>query len=277
VEQNRLSEIFQSAAGRLRADFQASGGFTHHGEKGTAREKILVDFISKYLPGHVQALHSGEVITVDGQVSPQCDILICDRSTPPLLDLDSYRMVPSECVYGVIEVKSKLDAKELVDACEKIRRVKRLPKSAFYPQMLQTQYRMYGREYTYVPAAGIIFAFDSIDMVKLGDHLAEWCRDKPLGERPDSVWVLGKGYFTWVDDEPHPQIHAQESGDLALMELPEVGEVLFPFTLYLSMHFSAARMDPLRLIDYARQASLGTAKNHWSVTSKAEASTRTNE
>jgi hypothetical protein len=194
-----------------------------------------------------------------------------------LLDLDSYRIVPSECVYGVVKVKSKLDANELVDACEKVQRVKCLPKSAFYPQMLQTHYRMYGRAYTYVPVAGIIFAFDGIDMVKLGDLLAKWCRDKPLEERPDSIWVLGKGYFTWVDDEPHPQIHAQESSDLALMELPEVGEVLFPFTLYLSMHFAAARMDPLRLIDYAKQTSLGTARSQWHVALEAAEVARTDE
>ncbi|KOV82191.1 hypothetical protein ADL01_10695 [Streptomyces sp. NRRL WC-3618] len=265
MPENTLGEIFQSASDRLRADFLSSGGFVHRGEKGGARERLLVDFISKYLPGHVQAFHSGEVITVDGRVSSQCDILICDRSTPPLLDMESYRIVPSECVYGVIEVKSKLDSKELIDACEKLRRVKQLPKSAFYPQMFQTQYRMYGREYTYLPTAGIIFAFDGIDMAKLGDQLAEWCRDKPLDERPDSVWVMGKGYFTWVDESPHPQVAVQESSNFALMELPEVGEVLFPFTLYLSMHFAAARMDPLKLIDYASQTSIGSMRTTWSV------------
>jgi hypothetical protein len=94
MERNPLGEIFQLASDRLRADFVSSGGFMHRGEKGGAREKILVDFISEYLQGHVQAFHSGEVVTVDGQVSPQCDILVCDRSTPPLLDMDSYRIVP---------------------------------------------------------------------------------------------------------------------------------------------------------------------------------------
>ncbi|WP_329460879.1 DUF6602 domain-containing protein [Streptomyces sp. NBC_01431] len=267
MAENSLGEIFQSASDRLRADFLSSGGFVHRGEKGGAREKLLAEFISKYLPGHVQAFHSGEVITANGQVSPQCDILICDRSTPPLLDMDSYRIVPSECVYGVIEVKSKLDSKELVDACEKLRRVKQLPKSAFYPQMFEMRCRIYGREYSYVPTAGIIFAFDSIDMAKLGDQLAEWCRDKPLDERPDSVWVMGKGYLTWVDEEPHPQITVQESGDFALMELPQVGEVLFPFTVYLSMHFAAARMDPLKLVDYTSQTSIGSMRTMWSVDS----------
>ncbi|MFD7341768.1 DUF6602 domain-containing protein [Streptomyces violascens] len=270
MAENSLGEIFQSASDRLRAEFLGSGGFMHRGEKGGAREKLLVNFISNYLPGHVQAFHSGEVITVDGQVSPQCDILICDRSTPPLLDMGGYRIVPSECVYGVIEVKSKLDSKELIDACEKLRRVKQLPKSAFYPQMFQMLCRMYGREYNYVPTAGIIFAFDSIDMAKLGDQLAEWCRDKPLDERPDSVWVLGKGYFTWVDEEPHPQITVQESSNFALMELPEVGGVLFPFTAYLSMHFVGARMDPLRLIDYVSQTSIGSMRTVWSVGSMTD-------
>jgi hypothetical protein len=115
-------------------------------------------------------------------------------------------------------------------------------------------------------------------MAKLGDRLAEWCRDKPLDERPDSMWVRGKGYFTWVDEEPHPQTHVQESGDFALMELPHVGDVLFPFTMYLSMHFAAARMDPLKLIDYAGQASIGSMQKLWSVSpSAASGTTSTDE
>jgi Domain of unknown function (DUF6602) len=70
--------------------------------------------------------------------------VIFDRSTPPFLDMVSYRKLPNECVYGVIEVKSNLDKTQLLKACRLIERVKRLPKTAFHagqtPRRARTVY-----------------------------------------------------------------------------------------------------------------------------------------
>lgn len=254
-----------SVAERLRAEFKQSGGFNHSGEKGTAREKLVVDVITKYLPGHVQAFHSGEIVSADGQVSKQCDILICDRSTPPLVDMDSYRVVPNECVYGVVEVKSKLNRQELRGACENIRAAKLLPKTAYVPHgAFQTRYRLYGKTYDYQPTYGIIFAFDSVDMEKLGEHFAEWCAEYPPDECPDSIWVLGKGYFTWLDEvDHHPQVSPTPGSPLCHTEPGPSGDVLLPFVLYLNMYFAQSRMNPLRLLDYAGSSTLGVPKHKW--------------
>jgi hypothetical protein len=70
---------------------------------------------------------------VNGGVSRQCDITIAEPSTPPFWDEGDYRIVPAECVYGVIEVKASLDSTELEKAWRLIADVKALPKTADFP------------------------------------------------------------------------------------------------------------------------------------------------
>lgn len=122
-----------SVAKRMREEFEETAVVNHRGGKGASREDIVRDFVARYLPRSAEATGRGEIITADGQVSPECDIMIVDRSTPPLMDSRDFRIVPAECVHGVIEVKSRLDGRELLDACEKIQAVKSLPKTAYGP------------------------------------------------------------------------------------------------------------------------------------------------
>ena len=83
------------------------------------------------MPGTVEVVHNAEIITATGESSRQCDIVIVDKNTPKLRDIKSHRIIPVECVYGVIEVKSRLTSPELIKACENIATVKRLPRNAY--------------------------------------------------------------------------------------------------------------------------------------------------
>ncbi|MEU2956407.1 DUF6602 domain-containing protein [Streptomyces xanthochromogenes] len=262
MSDNQLEQILRSVARRMRTEFELSGGFTHRGEKGTAREKVFHDFLKHYLPGHVRAFHSAEIISVDGQTSNQCDIVICDRSTPPLLDMQSYRIVPNECVYGLIEVKSKLDRKELRDACEKIRLAKKLPKSAYHPDPPHQNRTAIGRPSPF-PTMGMIFAFDSIEPLTLGNHFARWCEDREPDERPDAIWILGKSYFGWICPGEQTLRPSTPGLNFHLVDLPPQGDVLFPLAIYLNSAFSSARMPPFRLLDYAANETLGTSYKCW--------------
>lgn len=90
-----LRAVLASVADRMVADFKASGVAKHRGSKGTVREaQLLSNYLHKYLPRTVRAEHSGEVAAVDGEVSPQCDILILDPSTPPLWDARTIGLSP---------------------------------------------------------------------------------------------------------------------------------------------------------------------------------------
>src|SRR5690349_10731025 len=113
---NSLDAIMDGVAQRMHADFRSSTSIQHRSSRGTDRERLVADFVRGYLPGHVQLFHGGEIVLVEGETSKQCDLLVCDRAAPPLKDLESFRIVPAECVYGVIEVKTKLTGSELVIA-----------------------------------------------------------------------------------------------------------------------------------------------------------------
>jgi len=105
---NNLQARFTAEAKKVRADFEESAHTHHRGSRGTEREEILAKFLELYMPGTVEVVHNAEIITATGESSRQCDIVIVDKTTPKLRDIKSHRIIPVECVYGVIEVKSRL-------------------------------------------------------------------------------------------------------------------------------------------------------------------------
>jgi hypothetical protein len=114
VTPNNLQARFAAVAKKVRADFEESAHTQHRGSRGTEREEILAKFLELYMPGTVEVVHNAEIITTTGEISKQCDIVIVDRNTPKLRDIKSHRIIPVECVYGVVEVKSRLNGPELI-------------------------------------------------------------------------------------------------------------------------------------------------------------------
>lgn len=256
---NKLAEVLGNAAKRMRADFMASQAYSHRAEAGKSREAILCDIIGPRVPGHVKVAHSAEIATAAGDVSGQCDVVLFDRSTPPILDTETYRIIPNECVYGVIEVKSSLDKTQLLDACESIRQVKGMPKTAYHPVGIYHQYSAHGKKYDHLPTLGLIFAFGGSDIATLGQHFWEWCNDREPWERPDGVYVLGGGFLAWTDpdDDGTYDLYPQSSAGLAVVRPSPEGDVLFNFVLRINTNLAQAGMWPLRLNDYAASAPHG--------------------
>jgi hypothetical protein len=263
---NRLAGLLHATAKELRARFEKSGTASGHaGSKGAVREDYVVDFLREHLPRTVEVYGSAEIITADGRISPQCDVLIADPATPPFFSENRHRVVPNECVYGMFEIKSRLDTAELHDACEKIARVRALPKTAYYPPRAPFIYRLqaYGKTWSYWPTVGMIFAFDSVSLETLAASLMRWCRDRDPVEWPDSVWVLGKGCLLWAPREPAQLDYAPEpeSGLVALAPLPG-GDVLLPMLLSLHPLLARAAMPTFKLVAYAETIKIGTVVTH---------------
>lgn len=195
-----LAAVLASAAKRLRIGFEDSAIIEHHGSKGSVREHDLLEFLTKYLPDNVRAEGSAEIVCADGQTSGQMDIVIYDPTAPPLFARGGYRILPAECVYAVIEVKSHLDAKELRKSIQTIGKVKRMPKTSYFPQLFQKQPQLYGKTYDgYCPTFGFIFAYGSNDLHNMSEEFIKTLRTQPYEERIDAVWVLGKGSYNWID------------------------------------------------------------------------------
>ncbi|MFE9049865.1 DUF6602 domain-containing protein [Streptomyces rubiginosohelvolus] len=265
---DKLGNILRSVAKRMHADFEQSQAFNHNGESGTSREVLIQQFLCDYLPSHVEALHNAEVIATNGDTSPQADIVIIDRGAPPFTSLKGYRIVPNECVYGMIEVKTKLDKKQLIDSCNKISKLRRMPKTAYRPisGVVTRTATAYGESTDYYPTSGIVVAFNSLDLETIGNHLMDWCKTRNPNEWPDSVWVIGKGYLQWGDPQTGVLFRSPSAG-AALFQIdadPEE-DILLPLAIHLNIHFSEAWMNPLNLASYAGSRVLGNYANSWSI------------
>jgi hypothetical protein len=249
---DRMTQIMESVAQRMSADFRATASVQHRGGKGAVREEIVRKFIANVVPGSVSVTGRGEIISADDQVSPECDVMVVDLSTPPLTDQRDFRIVPAECVHAIVEVKSHLDGRELLDACEKIMAVKVLPKAAFaLTRSFLEMTEMYGRHYWYTPTAGLIFAFDSIDPEELGGQLVAWCRDKDVAHVPDGVYILNKAHLLWSTPGGDWQARPDPESDLAVIHADEQHGNLFPLAIHLSLLASYASSPHLALQDYS--------------------------
>jgi len=83
-------------------------GSANWNEEGRYKESILIDSLKKVLPTHV-GVGTGFIIDENGSITKQIDIIVYDSRIPLLFRKDAFVITTKECVYGIIEVKTKLD------------------------------------------------------------------------------------------------------------------------------------------------------------------------
>lgn len=264
---NTLGPRLHSVARRIRADFEASRQTQHHGSRGTEREEIFQRFLDLYVPRRIDVVHNAEIISAAGDASPQCDIALVDEDTPTLQDLRSHRIIPAECAYGIVEVKSFLDGRDVRDACEKIRQTKLLARNS-YARNPQYWIKIGNQAYEIAPLFGWVFAYDGIGLSNIGRRIIEWCQENPKEGHPDGIWVLDKGMFIWTDTEAgRPLARAIESDSRTLHLLtPKVPEdLLFYLVVMLSKLVSNVRLPPLLLGDYVHGDQGALIQESWTL------------
>lgn len=238
---SNLREILDSVAARIAADFEASQLVQHRGSKGTVRESGLRKaFLEKYLTNVVDVVGSGEVVSFDGQVSGQCDVMMVDPATPPLWDEEDYRVIPAECVDGVVEVKSNLTAGELRQAWAGIEKVKALPKTAYRAQgLIQYATSLYGRQWDHWPTLGFVFGYNGATIQTLGETFVELVQAQPdAALRVDALFVLNRGVVMWQQPETGNFSATGRPGDVVVAAEASPTEVLLQMTAHLNVLFS---------------------------------------
>ncbi|WP_053563173.1 DUF6602 domain-containing protein [Streptomyces sp. CFMR 7] len=268
--QSLLIESLTYAARTLRAQFEETGLFAHRPSKGAERERLLAELLQPRVPGHIKVFHNAEIISAAGTRSAQCDLVLADRSTPPLFGTSSNRLIPAECVYAVIEVKSKIDGKELKSACDNIKQAKSIPKTAFVRAAENRIHHANGQHYPYIPTLGMIFAFDGISLDSQGDGFREWVADHSVEEVPDSIWTLGKGFINWRKKNGHPTAVVENTDAFQAWSPHGNMDILVPFLLQLNSFLSSAWMNPLNLADYAGPHPIAVAERLWTRTAAPE-------
>jgi hypothetical protein len=263
-QRDKLDEIFRAVARQMQDDFQATRRLVRHkGLKGKAAENNLVaTFLRRYLPATVTIRQNAEVVSSAGDVSPECDVLICDPSTPPLWSANDVEIVPVECLHGLIEVKSVLKPSDLREAWTKTAAIKRYPKTAWIPsdRLVKAVVQFYGRQWEYFPTVGFVFAFTSRSSLKsLRGVMWELAQDTEPEHRLDGVWILDKGSILWWPPTGGPWLTAQPGEDIWIqsIERPESGSPLPLITMQLQAIFQSVFMPPFRIGDYMGDMPFG--------------------
>lgn len=115
-------EWLAASAGRYEA--LARSLIQHKAEKGRVVEGVVKSALRSFLPGRF-SLGTGFVVTASGQTSPQLDVVIYDAfQNAPIILEGGVGVFPIECVYGFVEVKSKLDTKGIANVAKAIRKVR---------------------------------------------------------------------------------------------------------------------------------------------------------
>jgi hypothetical protein len=183
-----VKRIFEGISNKLLVDFDlVQAQIKHAGERGKQRENALASLLIKYLPKKY-AVGSGHVMDVTGNISHQCDLVIYDAFNCPLLLVeDDYQLFPVESVLGVVEVKSVLNSRALVESVANIQSVRRLERQE--------------------PVAGFVFGYRSgftkePRIVAVARALQKANGNVPARERLDLLCVLSDGLIQEWKGEP---------------------------------------------------------------------------
>lgn len=116
-----------------------NGVLIHPGEFGRYRENVCKEFLKFVIPSRLD-IGQGFIINTFNNISPQCDIVIYDSKSTPLLE-SSERQVfyPVESVVSVGEIKSVLTKATFKDAINKLARVKKLREQVKHPTIIKKE------------------------------------------------------------------------------------------------------------------------------------------
>lgn len=219
-----LAHEFRYLQAELLGEYRKSMDVRHPRDVGTVREDILRNFLNDggfIPPRYGVSRASTRVASTTGHVSKELDIVIYDaaESISLMRRQGSYQVLPIESTYGSIQVKSKLNRKELKDAFENIASFKGL--KAEHPRKTQfgsTKGPLSSRGF------GLIFAYDSdLDWSELVEEikLLQAASEREL--LCNGIFILSKGHFVFGTSSYYALQNEQMLGadDLILHGFPD--------------------------------------------------------
>jgi len=198
----------------------------HPRDMGMVREDILSNFLrrSGFLPSkYGVTAASTRVASTTGHVSRELDIVIYDaaQSISLMRRQGSYQVLPIESTYGAIQVKSKLNRKELREAFENIASFKDLKADQIAGRQLPSG------------GFGLIFAYDTdLDWSELVEEIKVLQAETAHEQLCNSIFVLSKGHFIFGTDNLYTLQNKEIIGanDLKLHGFPDrSNDALFSF------------------------------------------------
>ena len=190
-----VAQLFTEAARKLRAEFEYIRSTNpHSGEKGSEAEGVLRDFLNHHLPQRFRAA-SGIIIDTANSLTPQTDVIVYDALTSPIYRYsEKVLILPLDTVAAVVEVKSRLNKKEIEDGYEKIAACKRLKKTPVSAGDQQAT----GSDLKGVATLGVIFGFSSdTSLATLAKHVERLNGQYEPTAWPDLIVLLDSGTISY--------------------------------------------------------------------------------
>jgi hypothetical protein len=136
VEQINIFRHSFSSISRATFYDEETGRLIHAYEFGTYREAICRDFLKFFIPGRLD-IAQGFLINAENKVSSQCDIIVYDSNSTPLIQSESrQRFFPVETVCAVGEVKSRVSKDELRGALKRLSFAKQMREDIDQPLVI---------------------------------------------------------------------------------------------------------------------------------------------
>lgn len=121
-------EVFKRAFSASKELFinPETGSLIHPGEYGTYRESICKEFLRFFIPSRLE-IDTGFILNIFNENSTQCDIIVYDRNSTPLLQSkEKQRFFPAETLCAIGEIKSTLNKHQLKIALNKLAYTKKI-------------------------------------------------------------------------------------------------------------------------------------------------------
>lgn len=249
-----MQGLFKTVEARLHADLaEARAAVAHAPSKGAANEQAAKAFLKSRLPRTLD-VSSGFLIDTNGGVSKQLDIIVYDAAkTPVLFESGDNRVIPIECAYAVIEVKTDLTLAALDLCVANMKSVKSLKKIAFYDEgAIVTPTQAYGREYKDWPLMYFIFAFDSAPLSSIAKRLNDSLGSSPIDMKIDCVYSLQRGC---IANKDAGGIGATPTPTSKLIAIES--DALLAFYTLIAQYFNQTYMRKFRFSDYLKGVKLG--------------------
>jgi hypothetical protein len=187
-----LNTRFGAAVKEFGIALKKSSDIAHRGNKGSSREESLRQFFRDRLP-RTYAVTEGEVVDLNGLVSPQLDLMFYNQSTNFALNADQSSILPAEALLASIEVKTMLSKAEIdksAIAAKKLRKLRPYDQALGGTGVGDSRRKVNGARYYHC-----LFAYDSDlseeDWMKReADRIRSLCGGEHL---IDAVYVLNRG------------------------------------------------------------------------------------
>ena len=256
-----LEKIFDITSKKMILEWsQIRESLSQSGEKGTSLENGFHSFLKNYIPNSL-GICKGEIIDSAGNSSKQLDTIIFDNAkTIKLFASEDIRVVPVECVYAVIEIKSNIDSEKTIDKIfENMLSVKNLEKKAYLqPSNSAIVYTVnaYGQDWGIWPINYFVFSIDSMKL----ETIVEYINQKnsklslPIWKRIDCICSLNQGVI--LNKLANGTYNALPEPNSELVYTPTEKALLFFYTL-ISHYLNQAWLPNFTFLPYLGKVKFG--------------------